>query len=79
MTTIVSAQPVPALGEIAILTQRCDYLLAALELCGRSLPEEAHREIERELADIETALQRYDGTMDDIADARREARFGCGL
>ena len=77
MTTILQAQPIPALGEIAILKERQATLLQ--QLATFDLKEANPLPIFDELAEIETALQRYGGTMDDLADALREARFGCGL
>ena len=80
LTTIVSTRRIPQLGEIAILTQRKLTLLNILEIYGRAMSDEAVQEAYNELAEIETAMQHYDGTMyDEIADARREARFGKGL
>ena len=80
MTTleiVTNAQPIPTLGEIAILKERQETLLEIYKNDEPSFTQAL--EIINELAEIETALQRYDGTMDDIADTRREARFGCGL
>ena len=64
LTTIVHIQPLPALCEPAILKQRQLYLLATLELCGRSMSQEAFHAVCEELAEIETTLQRYGGTME---------------
>ena len=64
LTTIVHIQPLPALCEPAILKQRQLYLLATLELCGRSMSQEAFHAVCEELAEIESALQRYGGTME---------------
>ena len=74
LATVTDTHPVPALGEIAILRQRQSYLLAALELAGRSRPADALREITDELTGIETNLQRYDGGMEE-ADHAEEIEF----
>jgi hypothetical protein len=81
--TVTAAQPIPALGEIAILKARQAALLRQLSELD-AIQAGAPLEIFDELASIEIALQRYDGgigddTADQIADARRAARFGCGL
>jgi hypothetical protein len=59
MTTILQAQPIPALGEIAILKERQATLLQ--QLATFDLKEANPLPIFDELAEIETALQRYGG------------------
>ena len=80
LSTVLSTRRTPQLGEVPILNQRKLTLYSILDIYGRTMSDEAVQEVYNELAEIETSLQRYDGTMyDDIADARREARFGCEL
>ena len=67
LTTIVSTRRIPQLGEIAILTQRKLTLLNILEIYGRAMSDDAAQQVYEELAEIETAIQHYDGTMYDMA------------
>jgi hypothetical protein len=84
LSTVISTRRIPQLGEVAILTQRKISLLNDIELYGKAISEGRFQKMCNELAEIETSLNRYGGydeeaTTDDIADARREARFGKGL
>ena len=64
LTTIVSTRRIPQLGEIAILTHRKLTLLNILEIYGRAMSDDAAQQVYEELAEIETALQRYGDGME---------------
>jgi hypothetical protein len=65
------------MDELEILEARRVRLMEKL---GASfMPREQANAIIEELAEIESAIQRYGGAMDTIGDAKREARFGVGL
>jgi hypothetical protein len=65
------------MDEIDILQERKDDL--ALELMRRDLTKEEAFAVLDEMAELDTALQRYFAPLDTIADARLCQRFGCTL
>ena len=78
LSTVLSTRRTPQPGEIPILNQRKLTLYSILDIYGRSMSDEAVQEVYNELAEVENALQRYDGTMEetDHAEEINFARYG---